>query len=98
MHYDPTRQKWLVESSMSNIIDVLKNEAIRKRFEDMEFALDEEGRPDGLKNYQEMVFTIAGDIADSINELAFEEAKRELERGDLLNEQAMKLLKESKEK
>lgn len=97
LYFDPTRRNWLMESSLSNIVDLLKNEAIRKRFEDMEFALDEEGRPDGLKNYQEMVLTIASDIADSINELVFEEAKRELERGDLLNEQAMKMLKESKE-
>lgn len=97
LHFDPTSQNWVVESSLTNIVDELKYKAISKRFEDMEFALDEEGRPDGLKNYQEMVLTIASDIADSINELVFEEAKRELERGDLLNEQAMKMLKESKE-
>ena len=98
LHYDPTSQNWVLESSLENIVDELKYKAISKRFKDMEFALDEKGRPDGLKNHQEMVLTIAGDIADSINELAFEEAKKELEREDWLDRQAMGLLKESMEK
>lgn len=97
LHFDPTSQNWVVESSLANIVDELKYKAISKRFENMEFALDEEGRPDGLKNRQEMVLTIAGDIADSINELVFEEAKKALEREDWLNRQAMGLLKESME-
>lgn len=98
LHFDPTNQNWVLVSNITNIVDELKYKAISKRFEDMEFALDEEGRPDGLKNHQEMVLTIAGDIADSINELVFEEAKHALEHDDLLNAQAMKMLKESKEK
>lgn len=97
LHFDPTNQNWVLVSNITNIVDELKYKAISKRFEDMEFALDEEGRPDGLKNHQEMVLTIAGDIADSINELVFEEAKHALEHDDLLNVQAMELLKESKE-
>ena len=63
----------------------------------MEFAVDEEGRPDGIKNKQEMVLTIASDIADSISEMAFEEAKQALEKDDWVDAKAMEMLKEGNE-
>lgn len=97
VHYDSMKQSWVVESSLEDIVNELKNKATEKRFEDMEFALDEEGRPDGIKNKQEMVLTIANDIADSIGELAFEEAKQALEEYNWLDAKAMQMLKESKE-
>ena len=97
LYFDPTRQKWLVESSLSNIVDVLKNKATEERFGDIEFALDEKGRPDGIKNKQEIVLTIASDIADSISEMVFEEAKQTLEKDDWIDTKAMEMLKEGKE-
>lgn len=97
VHFDPINQEWVVQNTIDEIVDSLKYNAASDRFEDMEFALDEEGRPDGLKNKQEMVLTIAGDIADKMNDLIFEEAKKVLERGDWLDAQAMEMLKESKE-
>lgn len=97
VYFDPTKQDWVVESSLKDAIAELKDRATEERFGDMEFALDEEGRPDGIKNKQEMVLTIASDIANSISEMAFEEAKRVLEEDDWVDIKAMEMLKESKE-
>ena len=97
LHFDPVSQNWMVDSSVTNIVDELKYKAISERFRDMEFAVDEHGQPDGLKNRQEMVLTIASDIADSVSELAFEEAKHALEHDDLIDVKAMEMLKESRE-
>lgn len=97
VHYDSIKQEWVVESSLEDLVDALKGKATEKRFEDMEFALDEKGRPDGIKNKQEMVLTIASDIANSISELAFEEAKQVLEKDDWVDTKAMEMLKESME-
>ena len=97
LHFDPISQEWVIHNSIDEIVDALKYNAASDRFEDMEFALDEKGRPDGLKNKQEMVLTIAGDIADKMNDLIFEEAKKVLEREDWLDKQAMEMLKESME-
>lgn len=97
VHYDSIKQEWVVESSIEDLVDELKDKATEKRFENMEFALDEEGRPDGIKNKQEMVLTIASDIANSISELAFEEAKQVLEKDDWVDTKAMEMLKESME-
>lgn len=97
VHYDSIKQEWVVESSLEDLVDKLKGKATEKRFGDMEFALDEEGRPDGIKNKQEMVLTIASDIANSISELAFEEAKQVLEKDDWVDTKAMEMLKESME-
>lgn len=97
VYFDPVKQDWVVESSLKDAIAELKDRATEERFGDMEFALDEEGRPDGIKNKQEMVLTIANDIANSISELAFEEAKQALEEDDWVDTKAMEMLKESKE-
>lgn len=98
LYFDPVKQDWVIESSLKDAIAELKNKATEERFGDMEFALDEEGRPDGIKNKQEMVLTIASDIANSISEMVFEEAKRVLEEDDWVDTKAMEILKESKEK
>lgn len=97
VHYDTLKQSWVVESSLEDLVVELRDKAVENRFENMEFALDEEGRPDGIKNKQEMVLTIASDIADSIGEMAFEEAKQLLEENDWIDTKAMEMLKESKE-
>ena len=97
VHWDTLKSSWVVESSLEDLIDELKDKATENRFEDMEFALDEEGRPDGVKNKQEMVLTIASDIANSISEMAFEEAKQALEKDDWVDTKAMEMLKESME-
>lgn len=97
VYFDPTKLDWVVESSLKDAVMELKDKATEERFSDMEFALDEEGRPDGIKNKQEMVLTIANDIANSISELAFEEAKQALEEDDWVDTKAMEMLKESKE-
>ena len=98
VHFDTIKQDWVIDSTLEGLIAKLKDKATEKRFEDMEFALDEEGRPDGIKNKQEMVLTIASDIANDIGELAFEEAKQALEKDDWVDTKAMEMLKESKEK
>jgi hypothetical protein len=97
VYFDPEKQDWVVESSLKDAITELKDKAVEERFGDMEFALDEEGRPDGIKNKQEMVLTIASDIANSISDMAFEEAKQILEEDDWVDTKAMELLKEGKE-
>lgn len=97
VHYDSIKQNWVVESSLEDLIDELKDKATEKRFENMEFAVDEKGRPDGIKNKQEMILTIASDIAESISEMVFEEVKQILEKDDWVDTKAMEMLKESME-
>lgn len=97
VHYDSIRQEWVIDSSLGDLITKLEDEAVEKRLENIDFAFDEEGRPDGIKNKQEMVLTIASDIANSISELAFEEAQQLLEKDGWIDTKAMELLKESKE-
>lgn len=97
VHYDSIKQDWVVEQSLEDLIDELKDKATEKRFENMEFAVDEKGRPDGIKNKQEMILTIASDIAESISEMVFEEAKQILEKDDWVDTKAMEMLKESME-
>lgn len=97
VHYDSIKQNWVVDSSLEDLIDELKDKATEKRFENMEFAVDEKGRPDGIKNKQEMILTIASDIAESISEMVFEEVKQILEKDDWVDTKAMEMLKESME-
>lgn len=97
VHYDSIKQEWVVEHSLEDLIDELKDKATEKRFENMEFAVDEKGRPDGIKNKQEMILTIASDIAESISEMVFEEVKQILEKDDWVDTKAMEMLKESME-
>lgn len=97
VHYDSIKQDWVVEQSLEGLIDELKDKATEKRFENMEFAVDEKGRPDGIKNKQEMILTIASDIAESISEMVFEEVKQILEKDDWVDTKAMEMLKESME-
>lgn len=97
VHYDSTKQDWVVEQSLEDLIDEFKDKATEKRFENMEFAVDEKGRPDGIKNKQEMILTIASDIAESISEMVFEEVKQILEKDDWVDTKAMEMLKESME-
>lgn len=66
--------------------------AITNRLDVMEFAEDENGNPDGVKNYQEMLITIASDIANDISELTFEIAKKELD--EELNLRVTKMITE----
>ena len=80
-----------------NVPDGIIRDAIEKRFENFEFALDEKGNPDGLKNHQEMVLTIADDIANRIQEIAYEKAQKALEMYDYLDAYANQLLEDSKE-
>lgn len=97
VHYDSIKQDWVVDQSLEDLIDELKDKATEKRFENMEFAVDEKGRPDGIKNKQEMILTIASDIAESISEMVFEEVKQILEKDDWVDTKAMEMLKESME-
>lgn len=97
VHYDSIKQDWVVDSSLEDLIDELKDKATEKRFENMEFAVDEKGRPDGIKNKQEIILTIASDIAESISEMVFEEVKQILEKDDWVDTKAMEMLKESME-
>ena len=71
--------------------------AIENRFENFEYALDEKGNPDGLKNHQEMALTIADDVANKLSEIAYEKALKKLEEDDYLNVYANQLLEDYKE-
>ena len=92
--YMPTMLKIL-----PNISDVeeMINEKTTNHFGDMEFALDEHGKPDGLKNEQEIVLTIASEISEEVAEEVFNNLKDFLLKNDHINELAMELLEESKE-
>lgn len=84
------------EDEWVDIPDGIMRNAIENRFENFEFALDEKGNPDGLKNHQEMVLTIADDIANKIQEIAYEKAQKELEKYDYLDTYANQLFEDSK--
>ena len=78
-------------------IDEMINEKTTNHFGDMEFALDEHGKPDGLKNEQEIVLTIASEISEEVAEEVFNNLKDFLLKHDHSNELAMELLEESEE-
>ena len=92
--YMPTMLKILPNVSD---IDEMINEKTTNHFGDMEFALDEHGKPDGLKNEQEIVLTIASEISEEVAEEVFNNLKDFLLKNDHINELAMELLEESKE-
>jgi len=85
---------------LPRIADTMKmiNEKTKNHFGDMEFALDENGEPDGLKNEQEIALTVASEVSEEVAEEVFNNIKNLLLDRDHINELAMELLKESKEK
>ena len=87
--YMPTMLKILPNISD---IDEMINEKTTNHFGDMEFALDEHGKPDGLKNEQEIVLTIASEISEEVAEEVFNNLKECLLKNDHINELAMELL------
>ena len=92
--YMPTMLKIL--PNISDIAEMI-NEKTTNHFGDMEFALDEHGKPDGLKNEQEIVLTIASEVSEEVAEEVFNNLKDFLLKNDHINELAMELLEESKE-
>ena len=84
---------------LPSIADIMKsiNEKTTNHFGDMEFALNEYGDPDGLKNEQEIVLTVASEVSEEVAEEVFNNIKNLLLDSDHINELAMQLLKESKE-
>lgn len=92
--YVPTMSKLLPKISDVN---QMINEKATNHFGDMEFALDEYGKPDGLKNEQEIVLTIASEISEEVAEEVFNNIKDFLLKNDRINELAMELLEESNE-
>ena len=92
--YMPTMLKLLPKISD---VDEMINEKTTNHFGDMEFALDEHGKPDGLKNEQEIVLTIASEVSEEVAEEVFNNLKDFLLKNDHINELAMELLEESKE-
>ena len=92
--YMPTMLKLLPNISD---VDEMIDEKITNHFGDMEFALDEHGKPDGLKNEQEIVLTIASEVSEEVAEEVFNNLKDFLLKNDYINELAMELLEESKE-
>lgn len=87
--YMPTMLKIL--PNISDIAEMI-NEKTTNHFGDMEFALDEHGKPDGLKNEQEIVLTIASEISEEVAEEVFNNLKDFLLKNDHINELAMELL------
>ena len=81
----------------TDVIEMIKKK-IENHFGDMEFALDEHGEPDGLKNEQEIVLTVANEVSEEIAEEVFNNIKDLLRVDDCINRKAMEMLKESKEK
>lgn len=92
--YMPTMRKLL--PTISDVAEMI-NEKTTNHFGDMEFALDEHGKPDGLKNEQEIVLTIASEVSEEVAEEVFNNLKDFLLKNDHINELAMQLLEESKE-
>ena len=92
--YMPTMRKLLPNISD---VDQMINEKTTNHFGDMEFALDEHGKPDGLKNEQEIVLTIASEVSEEVAEEVFDNLKDFLLKNDHINELAMELLEESEE-
>ena len=92
--YMPTMLKLL--PNISDVAEMI-NEKTTNHFGDMEFALDEHGKPDGLKNEQEIVLTIASEISEEVAEEVFNNLKDFLLKNDHINELAMELLEESEE-
>ena len=82
--------------TISDVAEMI-NEKITNHFGDMEFALDENGKPDGLKNEQEIVLTVASEVSEEVAEEVFSNLKDFLLKNDHINELAMQLLEESKE-
>ena len=87
--YMPTMLKLLPNISD---VDQMINEKTTNHFGDMEFALDEHGKPDGLKNEQEIVLTIASEVSEEVAEEVFNNLKDFLLKNDHINELAMELL------
>lgn len=87
--YMPTMLKIL--PNISDIAEMI-NEKTTNHFGDMEFALDEHGKPDGLKNEQEIVLTIASEVSEEVAEEVFNNLKDFLLKNDHINELAMELL------
>lgn len=85
---------------LPKIADIMKmiDEKTTNHFGDMEFALNEYEEPDGLKNEQEIVLTVASEVSEEVAEKVFNNIKDLLLKNDHINELAMQLLKESKEK
>ena len=81
---------------ISDVAEMI-NEKTTNHFGDMEFALDEHGKPDGLKNEQEIVLTVASEVSEEVAEEVFNNLKDFLLKNDHINELAMQLLEESKE-
>lgn len=92
--YMPTMLKLLPK--ISDLAEMI-NEKTTNHFGDMEFALDEHGKPDGLKNEQEIVLTVASEVSEEVAEEVFNNLKDFLLKNDHINELAMQLLEESKE-
>lgn len=92
--YMPTMVKLLPK--ISDVAEMI-NEKTTNHFGDMEFALDEHGKPDGLKNEQEIVLTVASEVSEEVAEEVFNNLKDFLLKNDHINELAMQLLEESKE-
>ena len=92
--YMPTMLKLLPK--ISDVAEMI-NEKTTNHFGDMEFALDEHGKPDGLKNEQEIVLTIASEVSEEVAEGVFNNLKDFLLKNDHINELAMELLEESEE-
>lgn len=85
-----------IDVTIKDLVERLAQDAIANRFSDMEFAVDEKGNPDGLKNYQEMLLTISGDIAETISNMTYDLAQEVLNKDDYLQSWAKQLLDDSK--
>lgn len=85
---------------LPKLTDIMKsiNEKATNHFGDMEFALNEYGEPDGIKNEQEIVLTVASEVSEEVAEEVFNNIKDLLTTNGHINELAMQLLEESKEK
>ena len=92
--YMPTMLKLL--PTISDVASMI-NDKTTNHFGDMEFALDENGKPDGLKNEQEIVLTVASEVSEEVAEEVFNNIKDFLLKNDHINELAIELLEESKE-
>lgn len=97
MYYDGQLDTFKLLPKLTDIMKSI-NEKTANHFGDMDFALNEYGEPDGLKNEQEIVLTVASEVSEEVAEEVFNNIKKLLLDSDHINELAMQLLKENKEK
>lgn len=87
---------WQIFPSTARVSEKIR-EKTADHLGDIEFALNEQGDPDGIKNRQEIILTVANEVAEEMMDETCKNLEKFLANNDHVDEVAMELLKESKE-